>query len=121
MGAVVGAQVTPPSVERQTPAEVEAALATHPDVLAAGVVEWPAGELKAFVVSRGRPTEPAFARELQGWVSLMRAPIEVPARVDFVDELPLSMDGSLRRGDLLDRPIRLDAPSPDDRWPGRPR
>jgi acetyl-CoA synthetase len=103
------------------PGEVEAALASHPDVSAAGVVEWPAGELKAFVVSRGRPAESAFARELQGWVSLMRAPIEVPARVDFVDELPLSMDGSLRRGDLLERPIRLDAPSPDDRWPGRSR
>jgi acetyl-CoA synthetase len=103
------------------PAEVEAALSRHPDVAAAGVVEWPAGELKAFVVSRGRATEATFARELQGWVSLVRSPLEVPARVDFVDELPLSMDGSLRRGDLLERPIRLDAPSPDDRWPGRAR
>lgn len=103
------------------PDEVEAALATHPDVAAAGVVEWPAGELKAFVVSRGRAGDAAFARELQGWVSLMRSPVEVPARFDFVAELPLSMDGSLRRGDLLDRPIRLDAPSPDERWPGKVR
>lgn len=103
------------------PDELEAALATHPDVMAAGVVEWPAGELKAFVVSKGRTGDAAFARELQGWASLMRSPIEVPARIDFVAELPLSMDGSVRRGDLLGRPIRLDAPSPDDRWPGKTR
>lgn len=103
------------------PDELEAALATHPDVLAAGVVEWPAGELKAFVVSKGRTGDAAFVRELQGWASLMRSPIEVPARIDFVAELPLSMDGSVRRGDLLDRPIRLDAPSPGDRWPGKTR
>lgn len=105
--------------EMVRPAEVEAALAAHPDVAAAGVVEWPAGELKAFVVSRGRAGEAAFIRELQGWISLMRSPAEVPARLDFVEELPLSVDGSVRYGDLLDRPIRLDAPSPDDRWPGR--
>ncbi len=103
------------------PEELEAALAAHPDVMAAGVVEWPAGELKAFVVSKGRTGDAAFARELQGWASLMRSPVEVPARIDFVAELPLSMDGSVRRGDLLDRPIRLDAPSPDDRWPGKTR
>lgn len=101
------------------PAEVEAALATHPDVVAAGVVEWPAGELKAFVVPRGRAGDSGLARELQGWVSLMRSPAEIPARMDFVAELPLSVDGSVRHADLLDRPIRLDAPSPDDRWPGR--
>jgi acetyl-CoA synthetase len=103
------------------PDEVEAVLATHPDVAAAGVVEWPAGELKAFVVALGRPGDGAFARELQGWVSLMRTRREVPSRVEFVDELPLSVDGSVRRGDLLDRPIRLDAPTPDDRWPDRSR
>jgi acetyl-CoA synthetase len=103
------------------PEEVEAALIAHPDVASAGVVEWPAGGLKAFVVPAGRPGDAAFARELQGWVSLVRSAAEVPARIDFVGELPLAMDGSLRRADLLDRPIRLDAPRPDDRWPGRMR
>ncbi|KIL97201.1 Acetyl-coenzyme A synthetase [Paramagnetospirillum magnetotacticum MS-1] len=103
------------------PEEVELALASHPAVVAAAVVEWSAGELKAFVVSGGRAGEAAFARELQGWVSRMRAPAEVPTRVEFVDELPRAVDGSLRRGDLLEGPIRLDAPSPDDRWPGKIR
>lgn len=107
--------------ETVLPDEVEGALATHPDVEAAGVVEWPGGELKAFVVSRGRAGDAAFSRELQGWVSLMRAPVEVPARIEFVDELPLSVDGTVRRGDLLERPIRLDGPSPGDRWPGSRR
>lgn len=103
------------------PEEVEAALAAHPDVHSAAIVEWPAGELKAFVVPAGRAGDSAFARELQGWVSLMRAAAEVPARIDFVEELPLSVDGSLRRSDLLERPIRLDAPRPDERLPGRTR
>ncbi|BAE52619.1 AMP-binding protein [Paramagnetospirillum magneticum] len=103
------------------PEEVELALAAHPDVVAAAVLEWTSGELKAFVVAGGRAADAAFTRELQAWVRLTRSPVEVPSRMEFVDELPLSMDGSVRRADLRDRPIRVDAPSPDERWPGKLR
>jgi acetyl-CoA synthetase len=95
--------------------EVETALAAHPEVAAAGVVEFPAGELRAFVV----PTDaagPELAATLRGWVALRRGPREVPRRMEFIDALPLAVDGSVLRAELLAQPLRLDAPSAEDRW-----
>lgn len=92
--------------------EVEAALASHPDVRGAGVVELPAGELRAFVEPRG-PITPARLRD---WVALLCGAADVPRRIEIVDELPLAVDGTILRDALLAMPLRLDAPSAEDRW-----
>jgi acetyl-CoA synthetase len=96
-------------------AEVEAALCLHPDVAAAAVALLPGGELKAFVVPKGRPGDVALARELQIFAATRRAAHEVPRRVEFVVELPRGADGGIARDGLAAMPIRLDAPSADDR------
>ncbi len=95
--------------------EVEATLAAHPGVAAAGVVELPPGELRAFVVPKDGG-DPDLAEELRAWVALRRGPREVPRRLEFLDSLPLAVDGSILRAELLAQPLRLDAPSAEDRW-----
>jgi acetyl-CoA synthetase len=92
--------------------EIEACLATHPAIDRAGVVDLPVGELRAFVISRGVVGE----AELHDWVALRRGAAEVPRRIEFVNELPLAVDGSLLRDELSNMPLRLDAPSIEDRW-----
>ncbi|MBC7907766.1 MAG: hypothetical protein H7Y60_13620 [Rhodospirillaceae bacterium] len=55
----------------------------------------------------------SFARELQALIATRRAGHEVPRRIEFVSSLPT---GDEIREQLVNRPIRLDAPSPEDRW-----
>jgi acetyl-CoA synthetase len=99
--------------------QLEAALARHPDVAEAAVVALPTPrgvELMAFVVPAGRAGDAAFLRELQAWAAARRAAHEVPRRVEFVDDLPVSADGKVKREELLTRPLRVEAPSLDERW-----
>lgn len=95
--------------------EVEAALASHPDVDGAGVVDLPNGEIWAFVVPKGTPP-PDLVGRLKAWVRLRRGAAEIPRRFELVESLPLTVDGSVLRDELRTRPLRLDAPSSDDRW-----
>jgi acetyl-CoA synthetase len=103
--------------------EVETALRSHPEVAGAGVVELPEGELRAFVLPRPSATDAlgadALGDRLRTWVALRRGAGEVPHRVELVDSLPLAVDGSVLRQDLLSSPLRLDAPSSEDRWPSQ--
>ncbi|MBC7906117.1 MAG: acyl-CoA synthetase, partial [Rhodospirillaceae bacterium] len=96
--------------------EVQAALAWHPKVAAAAVLELDPGEIKAFVVpAPGLTGDVQLARELQAFVANRRAGHEVPRRVEFVDALPTNQDGAVAREQLVSRPIRLDGPSITDR------
>jgi acetyl-CoA synthetase len=96
-------------------ADVEDALKSHAQV-ADAVVTGFGGELRAFVTTKtGRAGDAEFARELQAWVGARRAAHEIPRRVEFADTLPAAAEGKDRRGELLARPLRLDAPSIDDR------
>ncbi len=104
---------------RVAPAEIEAVLAGHSLVVEAAVTLLPSGELKAFVVPGATAGDPDLAAELQGWVAARRALHEVPRRVEFVDTLPRSADGTIRRDELVNRPLRLDAPPSGDRWTAR--
>ena len=62
--------------------------------------------VKAFVVTvPGAPDSPELAAELQQLVRTRLAPYEVPREIEFVDELPLTVTGKIRRGELR----RLDA------------
>jgi fatty-acyl-CoA synthase len=80
------------------PAEVEAALAGHPDVAACAVVgvadpAW--GEIVgASVVTRGNPVEPA---ELEAFLAGRIAHFKVPRVWRFVPALPVTASGKIRR------------------------
>ena len=91
-----------------SPVEVEAALAAHPAVVEAAVVAHPdehgLTKPRAFVVlaPAARPSD-ALARELQEHVKARLAPHKYPRRVDFVDELPKTATGKIRRHVLREK------------------
>jgi len=85
--------------------EVEAALAAHPAVLECGVVGAPDAErgqiVKAYVVAReGVAADGALARALQEHVKAAIAPYKYPRAVAFVQALPRTQTGKLRRAAL---------------------
>jgi len=84
------------------PGEIEECLVRHPSVALAAVIGIPdevRGEaIKAFVVSAS-PSE-ALAAELKALVRERLAAYEVPREIEFVDELPLTTSGKIRRGEL---------------------
>jgi acetyl-CoA synthetase len=92
------------------PGEIEECLIRHPAVSIAAAIGTPddvRGEVvKAFVVTvPGMRESPELATELQQHVRTRLAPYEVPREIEFVDELPLTVTGKIRRGELR----RLDA------------
>ena len=92
------------------PGEIEGCLIRHPAVAVAAAIGVPddvRGEVvKAFVVPvAGAETSPELAAELQQLVRTRLAPYEVPREIEFVAELPLTVTGKIRRGELR----RLDA------------
>ena len=84
------------------PGEIEECLVRHPAVTLAAVIGVPdelRGEtIKAFVVATS-PSE-ALAAELQALVRERLAAYEVPREIEFVDELPLTTSGKIRRNEL---------------------
>ena len=90
-----------------SPFEVEAALATHPDVLEAAVVAWLDGDgltkPKAFVVLKD-PARAADAgagdvmsRGLQEHVKSKLAPYKYPRWIEFRRDLPKTATGKIQR------------------------
>jgi fatty-acyl-CoA synthase len=88
--------------ENVFPAEVEELLATHPAVLEAAVIGVPDEEfgqrLKAFVVKR--PGATLTQADVKDHVREHLARYKVPRTVTFVDALPRTTTGKLRRLDL---------------------
>jgi acetyl-CoA synthetase/medium-chain acyl-CoA synthetase len=87
------------------PFEVESALLEHPAVAESGVVGVPdldRGQIvKAFVVLRpGHEPGDRLARELQEHVKAVTAPYKYPRAITFVDELPKTSSGKIRRSEL---------------------
>jgi 2-aminobenzoate-CoA ligase len=85
--------------------EVEAALMTHPAVLECGVVGAPDPErgqvVKAYVVPRpDAAADAALVRSLQEHVKAAIAPYKYPRAVAFVQALPRTQTGKLRRAAL---------------------
>ena len=99
------------------PFEVESALLEHPAVAESGVVGVPdldRGQIvKAFVVLRpGHDPGDRLARELQEHVKAVTAPYKYPRAITFVDELPKTSSGKIRRSELRRLNDQLGVSSP---------
>jgi benzoate-CoA ligase len=92
-----------------SPAEVEAALIAHEDVLEAAVVGAPDQDglikPKAFVVAKpGIRTNDELAWALQRHAETMLAPFKCPRWIAFLDELPKTATGKIQRFKLREAP-----------------
>jgi acyl-coenzyme A synthetase/AMP-(fatty) acid ligase len=90
------------------PFEVESALIEHPAVAESAVVASPdetrGWVVKAFVVlAPGHVGSEALARELQEHVKRVTAPYKYPRKIEFVDGLPKTVSGKIRRVELRAR------------------
>ena len=93
---------------RVGPFEVESALKEHPAVAESAVVASPdqmRGEIvKAFVIlAPGYEPASALAHELQEHVKNVTAPYKYPREIEFVDALPKTISGKIRRVELRER------------------
>jgi acetyl-CoA synthetase/medium-chain acyl-CoA synthetase len=87
------------------PFEVESALLEHPDVVEAAAVAAPDADrgsvVRAYVVTRdGVAGDDVLARRLQDHVKRVTAPYKYPRQVVFVDALPKTVSGKIRRIEL---------------------
>jgi acetyl-CoA synthetase/medium-chain acyl-CoA synthetase len=99
------------------PFEVESALLEHPAVAEAAAVGSPdemRGEIvKAFVVlAPGHRPSDALVTELQDHVRRVTAPYKYPREVEFVDDLPKTISGKIRRTELRQRELERKGRSP---------
>jgi acetyl-CoA synthetase len=90
------------------PFEVESALQSHKSVLECAVTSAPdpiRGQVvKATVVlARGFAPSDALARELQDHVKSVTAPYKYPRIIEFVDELPKTVSGKIRRVEIREK------------------
>lgn len=90
------------------PFEVESILLEHPEVVESAVVSSPdetRGEVvKAFIVlSAGYEPGADLLGELQQHVKSITAPYKYPRKIEFVDSLPKTVSGKIRRKELRDR------------------
>jgi acetyl-CoA synthetase len=89
------------------PFEVESALIEHPAVQEAAVVGSPDDIrgliVKAFVILKPgiKPSE-ALIREIQNHVKKVTAPYKYPRAIEFVDALPKTISGKIKRNELRD-------------------
>ncbi|MGB9742030.1 MAG: acyl-CoA synthetase [candidate division WOR-3 bacterium] len=87
------------------PFEVESALIEHPAVQESAVIGKPdpvRGEIvKAFVILKpGYEPSAGLVRELQEHCKRVTAPYKYPREIEFVNELPKTISGKIRRGEL---------------------
>jgi acyl-coenzyme A synthetase/AMP-(fatty) acid ligase len=86
------------------PFEVESALQSHPAVAEAAAVAAPDAErgavVRAVVVPRDREPSEELARELQEHCKRETAPYKFPRLIEFVEELPKTSSGKIKRAQL---------------------
>ncbi|WP_106494589.1 acyl-CoA synthetase MbcS [Lentibacillus sp. Marseille-P4043] len=88
------------------PFEVEDALVKHPSVQECAVVASPhevrGNIVKAFVVLRAGVDKntPELVKELQDHVKKLTAPYKYPREIEFIEELPKTTSGKIRRIEL---------------------
>ena len=90
------------------PGEIEDCLINHPAVAQAAVIGVPdelRGELiKAFIVLAGEYSpDDALRHDIQNTVRTRLAAYQYPREIEFIDELPLTTTGKIRRNELRQR------------------
>ncbi|MDJ0784791.1 MAG: AMP-binding protein [Desulfosarcinaceae bacterium] len=90
------------------PFEVESALIEHPAVAESAVVSSPdetRGEVvKAFIIlTPGYEASDELSKSLQNHVKQVTAPYKYPRKIEFVDALPKTVSGKIRRVELRDK------------------
>ena len=103
--------------QQVAPAEVEAALAGHPDVLEAAVFPIAHARLGEDVAAAVvvRPHAAVAAQALRNFLRKRLAGFKVPGVIRIVPEIPKNAGGKVRRGDLA---ARLSIATPDQRSKG---
>jgi acetyl-CoA synthetase len=96
------------------PFEVESAIMTHPSVLECAVTAAPdpiRGQvIKATIVlAKGYEKSEALAKEIQNHVKHQTAPYKYPRIVEFVDDLPKTISGKIRRVAIREKDMNRDA------------
>ena len=95
------------------PFEVESALMTHPAVVECAVTGVP-DEIRGMVVKATvvlandwkDKADEAFVKELQSHVKYVTAPYKYPRIIEFVDSLPKTISGKIRRVEIRERDKR---------------
>ena len=100
------------SAYRIGPFEVESVLVEHASVMEAAVVGKDDAERTQIVtafcmLAPGQTGSPELAIELQEFVKRSTAPYKYPREIYFVDELPKTISGKIRRSELRER-LRLE-------------
>ncbi|KAK3089846.1 hypothetical protein FSP39_007052 [Pinctada imbricata] len=92
------------------PFEVESALLEHPAVLESAVVSSPDPErgeiVKAFVILTQEyksEDKTKLTKEIQDHVKSITAPYKYPRKIEFMEELPKTVSGKIRRVELRDK------------------
>ncbi|MGV3488668.1 MAG: acyl-CoA synthetase MbcS [Tuberibacillus sp.] len=91
------------------PFEVEDALVKHPKVKECAVVASPDPDrghvVKAFIILRNPSDkeDPNLVKELQDHVKSLTAPYKYPRKIEFVENLPKTTSGKIRRIELRER------------------
>ena len=90
------------------PFEVESALMEHPAVLETAITGVPHPDrgqvIKATIVlAKGYEPSDALIKELQDYVKKTTAPYKYPRVIEFVDDLPKTISGKIRRVELRER------------------
>ena len=87
------------------PFEIESVLITHPSVLECAITGVPdpiRGQVvkATIVLAKGYTASDELKKELQNYVKQQTAPYKYPRVVEFVDELPKTISGKIRRVEI---------------------
>lgn len=93
------------------PFEVESALIEHPAVQEAAVIGSPDDIrgliVKAFIILKpGFKPSDTLTREIQNHVKNVTAPYKYPRAIEYVDSLPKTISGKIRRKELREREMK---------------
>jgi len=95
---------------RISPFEVESAIISHPDVLECAVVASPDKMrgmiIKAFVVLHDKKkASDNLVKDIQEHTKMVAAPYKYPREIEFVEELPKTQSGKIKRKQLRESEI----------------